>query len=297
MEFNKFRKNNLLLIGFLLLFVFSISITYAAVVIVESNPDNTIINIEGQVNPLRCSIVDSNNDGNFEAYWIESNNTQSNALTKCNRNGVNSQGTPITSCCPTGFQCNAQSNNCVIINTPEVSCSDLNYNQCGSATSSMIKKSIYSRISQLASVSVASLNDFCSGNNVYQLSHDSSCTLLTGPCKCKWSGSQSTGRCVDKIVSAECGDPNTAQLSCETRKTGFVDKCEEEGVYELTWIGILYNADGTVSSQRLPWCASGSRTFPCPAKNSIPFFNLWNLLFATGMIAITYLIFSTYKKK
>ena len=301
MKFKLIKYDKVALFGFPIFVFFTIlfftPLIYSTVVEVESQPDNTIVNIVGQVNPPRCSVVDSNNDGIFEAYWIESNNTQINALTRCNKAGVNSQGTPITSCCPTGFQCNTQTNNCQIINVPEVSCSDLLYSQCESATTTMIKNSIYARISQFAGVSISSLNDFCSEDNVYRFSNASSCTLLTGPCKCKWSGTQANGRCVDKIASTSCSSPNTQQMSCETRKSNIVDKCASEGVYELTWIGILYNPDGTISNQRVSWCQSGSKTFPCPTKNAVPFFNLWNLMFATGMIAIAYLLFITYKKK
>ncbi|MEM3113249.1 MAG: hypothetical protein QXI33_02385 [Candidatus Pacearchaeota archaeon] len=293
-KFSKYTATTFIL---LLFFISSSTIVLSAVIEVESQPDNTVINIEGQVSLPRCVIISSNNDVVFGAYWIESNNTQTNALTNCNRIGVNSQGTQISSCCPTGFQCNNQTRNCERISVPEVSCSDLSYSQCESATPSMIKNSIYRRISQLAGVSVSSLNDFCTGNNVYRLQNATSCSLLTGPCKCKWTGTQSNGRCVDKIVSTSCSDPNTQQLTCETRKSELIDKCDTEGVYEVTWIGVLYNPDGSVSNQRVSWCQSGSRTFPCPQRNLVPFFNLWNLLFSLGMIIIVYLLFSTYKNR
>ena len=286
--------NKLVLFGFLIFTFFTISfftpLVFAGVVEVESQPDNIIINIEGQIELPVCSIIDSNNDGIYEAYWVKSESTKTNALTNCDETGVNSQGTQLTSCCPTEFQCNLQTHSCQKIVIQEVSCSDLDYDKCLSATPPMIKKSIYARIAEAYDVSVSNLNDFCTGNSVYQLSNANSCSLLIGPCRCKWTGSQSSGKCVDKIISTSCSDPDKEQLSCETRKTGLVDKCDSDGIYVLTWIGLLYNPDGTISNQKVSWCQSGSKTFNCPSENIVPFFNLWNLLFATGMIVIAYLI-------
>ena len=99
-------------------------------------------------------------------------------------------------------------------------------------------------------------------------------------CSCEWKGS---------ICKEIVDKGNIGGGECETIVDENTGNCNTDTDYTITW-----TAGGTASGE--DWCQDGSKTYRCPAKTDVPFFDLSNLIITILGIAIIY-GFLIWKKK
>jgi len=279
--------------------IFFSALVAAAVIEVNSEPAESSITIEefGDQNILTCIVNDFNNDGIEEGVWHLGNTPSSN--TKCNQIGVNEVGLPITSCCASGLACNAVSGNCESTPLILTSCSNFTTKETcepiNGVNPEIIKNSIYTQISETTGVKIEDMNDFCTGDNIFQYRSGNECTDVIGPCTCFWKDSNSECKSRYSIDVNACEPENRIRFICETTDGGLQDLCDSDGYYLYSWTAQIVDESGQpISGLTDPFCESGNKPFACPfsqESEELPFFTLTSAIISLLIILIIYCLF------
>ncbi len=78
---------------------------------------------------------------------------------------------------------------------------------------------------------------------------------------------------------------------CTFQATGVDDDCSD-GILSYSWTASWSGEEANKPS----WCKDGSKTVPCPAQIELPFFSIYTLIAAIGVIVLVYLIINSKRK-
>ena len=251
------------------------SMPFVIAVIDWSDPTSTEFNAGGNV---VCNIQ------NGEARWIE-NGQSINASNSCfNADGITEGGVPQSTCCPSGFQCNTNTQKCRPV-TSVSSCGDYTTKEtCDNFNPSSIKSSIQDLGRGIIG---ANPGNFC--DSPKEVTKDGKCAILSGPCECRWDNV--ANKCQSFFLIEECTSDDPYITYCRTETTQVTNKCSSDGVYEISWTGRVVDSIGAVVEENTQFCLGGLKTFPCPSTSKVPFFGLFNLIISVFIIAIVYFFF------
>ncbi len=220
------------------------------------------------------------------------------AMNDCyNENGVDSNGNEKTSCCPSGYTCNTNTDKCEANAVPQptvTSCADYSMTDCGNF---LLTEEIKNSIEEQADVNIdGELIRFCDEDYI---NDNPNVCLYLAECKCAWINDA----CKETyLIGDPCiNEPGFQEpIQCSTVTNQIENKCNEPGgALLMSWTGrLVYPASGNPVpatdpryANAITRCKTDSKEFPCPVKSTLPFFTALSFVISLGIVFVIYFVF------